>query len=241
MDAVYIFLYTYKNLSPFVWGQKSPTSYFAPRLYTRKKKKKNKKNGIKYFTLPTRKRREDEALEIDSGVCKRRPGCSRWPRIKRFKSFIGPYCLLDDQSDKRWSPSSKQTEPSFSRRFSCTNCDDRGGGAMLSRKNCDDSRGSRNAVEYREIDGFVEGQGWSSRSLEEKLSSFLSSSDIAQSPRFILAYMSHPKHASIHYSESSNLSEIGRVKKWRRIVRDPSRPLLCGRWGMYFFFLLVAK
>lgn len=87
------------------------------------------------------------------------------------------------------------------------------GGAKLSRKNCDDSRGSRNAVEYREIDGFVEGQGWSSRSLEEKFSSFLSSSDIAQSPRFILAYMSHPKHASIHYSESSNLSEIGRVKK----------------------------
>lgn len=75
----------------------------------KKRKERKRKRTEKYFTL-NNERREKTSLEIDSGVCKRRPGCSCWPRIKRFKSFIGPYCLLDDQSDKR--SSSKQTEAS---------------------------------------------------------------------------------------------------------------------------------
>lgn len=75
---------------------------------TKKKREETQKNG-KILHTP-HERREKTSLEIDSGVCKRRPGCSCWPRIKRFKSFIGPYCLLDDQSDKR--SSSKQTEAS---------------------------------------------------------------------------------------------------------------------------------
>lgn len=71
-------------------------------------------------------------------------------------------------------------------------------------------------------------------SLEEKLFSF-SSSDIAQSPRFILAYMSHPKHASIHYSESSNLSEIGRVKNEEECTRSFSL------WEGNVLFLFITR
>lgn len=95
-------------------------------------------------------------------------------------------------------------------------------------QNCDDSRGSRNAVERK--DGFVEGQGWSTDprrrfSLHSPLEEKAFSPDIAQSPRFILAYMSHPKRGPIHYSESGNLSGMGRVKNEEECTRSFPRRL----------------
>lgn len=108
------------------------------------------------------------------------------------------------------------------------------------RQNCDDSRGSGNAVERG---GFVEGQGWSTQILVAvflftRLSKKkLFPPDIAQSPRFILAYMSHPKRGPIHYSESGNLSGTGRVKNEEECTRSDA----IARGKLYFFPFRYAK